>query len=120
MTREAHGEEAAQLRFHAQLFEHLGVQPVMSKASEAVLAEREEVCGVMFPASVREWFSLSGVFDLFRECTNADELVTNERSDGEWQLRQLGDPDEVAQGYLRVAVENQGAVGFYVRLAGRA
>ncbi len=106
------------LRFHRRVFEKLGEEPAPSEENAQIVAQREKELGVKFPASVREWFSLEGVFELFRANTNEDELVTNEHlADGQ-RLAMLGDPDETARGYLRVAVENQGVIGWYVPLDG--
>src|SRR5262245_10488886 len=106
------------LQFHQQLFDALGIAPAPSRDQMGVLAQRERECHVRFLAAVCEWFSIEGVFDLFRAHTNADELVTNNSEDWKSQLAALGDPEEVSKGYLRVAVENQGVVAFYVRLDG--
>jgi len=85
----------------------LGVSPIRSPARERAIAERERLCGVKFPAAVVEWFALADAERLFHENSNEDDLVT---------LAELGDPEETRQGYLRVAIENQAVVAFYVRL----
>src|SRR5262245_2596250 len=74
----------------------------------AILEERQAACGARFPASVREWFSIESAETLFYENTNEDDLQ---------ELAKLGEPQEVAQGYLKVATENQAVVAWYVRLA---
>jgi hypothetical protein len=73
-----------------------------------MIEEREAVCGARFPASVREWFSIESAETLFYENTNEDNLQ---------ELPDLGDPQEVVQGYLKVATENQAVVAWYVRRA---
>ena len=54
-----------ELRFHKRIFDHLEIEPVVSKKSVAILAEREAACGVAFPASVKEWFSMSALLICF-------------------------------------------------------
>lgn len=108
----------ASLHFHQELFDGLGLEPRVSQQSLAVIAEREKVCGVKFPAAVTEWLSLEGVFELFRNHTNEDGLVTNNTKDARQALARLGNPEETSQGWLRVAVENQGVVAWYVKLDG--
>ncbi len=98
-----------ELRFHRRLFASLGVEPVLSTPAEKQLAAREAACGVRFPASVRELFTIKGVHALFRENTNHDELVP---------LSELGVPAELRAGFLRIATENQAVVAWYVKLDG--
>jgi hypothetical protein len=85
----------------------LGVEPRPSPERQRLIAERERARGVAFPSSVVEWFALEDAADVFHDNSNHDSLVP---------LAQLGDPAEVRQGYLRVALENQAVVAFYVRL----
>src|SRR5262245_35078012 len=73
----------------------------------AIIEQREAACATRFPASVREWFSIESAEALFYENTNQDNLQ---------ELTELGDPQEAAQGYLKVATENQAVVAWYVRL----
>jgi hypothetical protein len=72
-----------------------------------IIDQREAACATRFPASVREWFSIESADALFHENTNEDHLQ---------ELTELGDPQEAAQGYLKVATENQGVVAWYIRL----
>src|SRR5262245_45936921 len=95
------------LAYHQELFDKLGLTPSFSAEQAALVLMREERCRSEFPASVREWFSIEGVFELFRSHTKQDELVTNTTMAWREQLAALGDPEEVAKGYLCVAVENQ-------------
>ena len=60
----------------------------------------------MFPASVKEWFSIEGAKRMFDDTANHLE-----------SLEELGRSEETRQGYLRVATEIQAVVGWYVRLA---
>ena len=93
--------------YHGAALEMLGIAAGRSPQRERALAERERHNGVPFPAAVVEWFSLEDGDRLFHDNSNQDRLEA---------LEQLGDPDETRQGYLRVAIENQGVVAFYVRL----
>jgi hypothetical protein len=95
------------IEYHGAALEMLGVPAGRSPERERVLAERERHNGVSFPAAVTEWFALEDGDRLFHEKSNQDRLEA---------LEELGDPDETRQGYLRVAIENQGVVAFYVRL----
>ncbi len=95
------------LRFHAAIAELLGIVPVPAPERMAALEQRETVCKTRFPASVREWLSLPGVESIFHDRSNDDHLEP---------VDALGDPGETAQGWLRVAKENQWVVAWYVRL----
>ena len=97
-----------ELRYHAQTFRLLGLVPSRRPDADVLLAGRESACGSAFPASVKEWFSLEGAAELFSRSTQ-------ERMS---PLEALGSPGQVAQGYLRVASENQGVVDWYVPLGG--
>jgi Transposase IS66 family len=97
----------ARLTYHQPVLGLLGVEPVLPFDRLAVIEERERVCGVRFPASVREWFAVQGAEALFHDNTNEDDLE---------KLEELGDSAETRQGYLRVATENQSVVAWYVRL----
>jgi hypothetical protein len=108
----------ARLRYHRALFAMLDIEPVRSESLERVVRRREAICGRPFPASVVELLTTQGSFRLFHDNSNHDGLVTNTRGDARTVLRRLGDPGHVVQGYLQVAVENQGVVSFFARLDG--
>jgi hypothetical protein len=97
----------AEVEFHGAALDLLGAAPEFSLDRERELVERQERCETTFPASVVEWFALTHGERLFEEHSNQDRLVP---------VDELGDPDETDQGYLCVALENQGVVAFYVRL----
>jgi hypothetical protein len=97
----------ARLMYHQPILDLLGVPPVMPLDRAAAIEMRERVCGIRFPASVREWFAVEDADGLFHVNTNDDHLE---------KLKEFGDPAETRQGYLRVATENQGVVAWYVRL----
>lgn len=105
----------AGLVYHQATFQLLGIEPVISPARLAVIAERERICGVRFPEAVKEWMSIEGVETLFHENTNNDYLpsVGGEIEYNNWKL---GEPADTKQGYLCVAWENQAVVIWYVRL----
>jgi hypothetical protein len=95
------------IRYHRAALEMLGAEPRPSPERRRLIAEREHACGVAFPPSVVEWFALEDAAALFHDNSNEDRLEP---------LESLGEPAETRQGYLRVAVENQAVVAFYVRL----
>lgn len=99
---------AARFKYHQPILDLLGVETAMPFDRVAAIEERERVCGMRFPASVREWFAVQDAEALFHDNTNNDHLE---------KLQKLGDPAETRQGYLRVATENQAVVAWYVRLA---
>lgn len=106
------------LRYHKKLMQALEVTPALSEKNVRLLQEREQELGIKLPASLVELLSLSGISELFRERSNQDELITNTEFD-EWRkLERLGDPSEVLQGFLCVAIENQAVTGWYVPLDG--
>ena len=94
-------------RYHRAALEMLGVPARRSPERARLIAEREALCGVTFPPAVVEWFALEDGDRLFHDYSNHDRLEA---------LEQLGDPAETRQGYLRVGIENQGVVAFYVRV----
>jgi hypothetical protein len=97
------------LLFHQSTFDLLGIEPHVSEQRLAMIAEREQICGISFPKSIREWYSIEGVEALFSENTNEDDLT---------DLNELGDLSDVQQGYLCVATENQAVIAWYVKLEG--
>jgi hypothetical protein len=103
MNKEPH------LKYHHAIFDLLGKKPIISPKAQTVIEEREKVCRVSFPASVKEYFSIQDAAKLFESHTNADHLA---------ELDELGRPEEVAKNWLHVATENQAVVSWFVRLDG--
>jgi hypothetical protein len=95
------------IEYHRAALEMLGAEPRPSLERQRLIAARERACGAAFPPSVVEWFALEHADALFYDNSNQDSLEP---------LESLGEPAETRQGYLRVALENQGVVAFYVRL----
>ena len=95
------------LRYHGAIFSLIGVEPQVSAQRLELLATREAHCEATFPKSIREWYSITGAESLFHEKTNEDDLQ---------ELKELGDPKELAQGYMRIATENQAVVAWFVRI----
>lgn len=108
------------LRYHQKLMQALGVTPAFSERNLQLLQDREQELGIKLPASIVELLSLAGITELFRERSNQDELITNAEFDEWHKLERFGDPREVHQGFLCVAVENQAVVAWYVPLDGSA
>lgn len=94
-------------KYHTEAFKILKTDPEIVPNRQKIIEDREKVCNVQFPESVKEWFSIKDVEKIFYENSNSDNLVPVEK---------LGDPKEAEQGYLKIAAENQGVVGWYVRL----
>jgi hypothetical protein len=97
----------SRLKYHQPVLDLLGIEPALPVDRAALIEERERLCGVRFPASVREWFTVQDAEALFHDNTNDDHLE---------KLVELGAAAETSQGYLRVATENQAVVAWYVRL----
>ncbi len=93
------------LDFHQSTFDLLGIHPCISAERVAAIAVRERLCGCSFPKAIRELYSVVDVEDHF-----GSNWLTN--------YAKLGVPNEVSQGYMRVAIENQGVVGWFVKLDG--
>jgi hypothetical protein len=107
------------LKYHRALFEMLDIEPADSKPFAEIVAEREHALGRALPPSITEFFRLRGIFNLFKQNKNGDGLIgwifgSNDRT----MLQELGIPRQVEQGYLRVAVENQGVVTWFAQLDG--
>jgi hypothetical protein len=107
------------LKYHRALFEMLDIEPVVSGPFVQIVAEREHALGRALPSSVAEFLRLRGIFDLFQQNSNEDSLIGGVyRGDDRTKLRALGNPRHVEQGYLQIAVENQGVVTWFARLDG--
>lgn len=94
------------LKYHHAIVALLGQALALSDEARWQVAARERACGAAFPPSVKEWFSIGGAKQMFDETGNHLE-----------SLEELGRPEETRQGYLRVATEVEGVVGWYVRLS---
>lgn len=93
------------LKYHHALFALLEQEPRLSEGALRKLEEQEQAQGVRFPESVREWFSLEGVGELFAGLTNSDELV------GPAELKIIAHDGRLL---LHVATENQGVYYWFV------
>lgn len=106
-------------KFHEETFKLLPKRPRRSAKNAALLKEREEVLGIRFPASVREWYELEGSVALLRKNSNDDRPV---------ELKDLGAPEEdwygggrrdfVSQSLLWFMIENQGVCNWLLKLDG--
>jgi hypothetical protein len=107
------------LEYHRALFEMLDIEPVASEPFAQIVADREQALGRALPPSIVEFFRLRGIFDLFDQNSNNDSLIGGVyNADDRTKLRALGNPRHVEQGYLQVAVENQGVVTWFAQLDG--
>jgi hypothetical protein len=61
------------LRYHAQTFAYLGLQPRRSRASIQAVDAWEERHQVTLPPAVREWYEIEGVAELWRQHMRRDE-----------------------------------------------
>lgn len=95
------------LKYHRKIYEELNIPTEISVKRLSLIEQREKICKVKFPESVKEFFSIENAENLFHDHTNEDNLVP---------VEELGDPQETSQGYLKVAYENQAVVGWYIRL----
>jgi hypothetical protein len=95
------------LIYHQATFELMGTKPQTSKPALKVLAERERLLGITLPASLREFYSLKGASAILEQHSDQDPAVP---------IEELGGREEVAHGVLKIQVENQGVVAWYVRL----
>ncbi len=75
------------LKYDQAIFDLLDIEAVLSTAQLATLEKREQVVGVQFRASVREWFGIADAERLFFDNTNSDHLT---------KLAELGVPAETA------------------------
>src|SRR5438270_13694453 len=95
------------LKYHKATCELLRVKPVAPPARLAALEERERACATTFPPSVREWFSLENAEALFDQHGGGyGRLVP---------LGELGNPADVARGYLKVVAGERYRRDWYAR-----
>jgi len=81
------------LKFHAPAFSLLHITPQRSEEARASLNTLERALGHALPASVREWYSLSGVPEIMKEiCMIHDPVTLDELLDAD-QGTNFYDPD---------------------------
>jgi hypothetical protein len=97
------------LKYHQAVFDLMGKKPRPSKTAVATLEKRERALGITLPASLKEFYSLSGAYEILAKYSNDDQTVP---------LEELGDAEHVAHGVIKIADENQGVAAWYVRLDG--
>lgn len=96
------------LTYHQAILDLLGIPPVVLSERQATIQQREMLCHASFPPAVKEWFSLDGAEFLFHDNTNHNHLTP---------VEQLGEPEHTVEGHLCVAIEHQGIVQWFVRIA---
>ncbi len=97
------------LVYHQAAFDVMGKTPKPSKKALGILEGRERALGVILPASLREFYSLAGASDVLTDHSNQDPAVP---------IEELGEPEDLKRGVLRIQDENQGCATWYVRLDG--
>jgi hypothetical protein len=97
------------LVYHQAAFDVMGKTPKPSKKALGILEGRERALGFALPASLREFYSLAGASDVLTDHSNQDPAVP---------IEELGEPEDLKQGVLRIQDENQGCASWYVRLDG--
>lgn len=102
--------------YHQAAVDLIGQPLDPSPAMAALLDERERRCGVKFPASVREWYSLEGAAEALdgQDCL----VAVAELGEVEEDWFGAGQQDFVAQGFLVIMYENQGVCWWAVLLDG--
>jgi len=107
------------LQYHARTFDLLGTQPGVSPSALELLDQLEKRISRPLPASVREWYQLSGACEILLQYSNADRPV---------DLAHLGEPEKdtsgggphdlVARNLLLFRWENQGVCTWAICLDG--
>jgi hypothetical protein len=108
------------IKYHRDTVALLPETPIFSAKAAERLAQRERELGIVFPESVREWYSLELAVDLLRQHGNSDEPVA---------LNTLGKPspnwygggfrDFAQPGLVVFMCENQGVCNWAFRLDGK-
>lgn len=111
--------EMANLKYHRDAVALLPKPPKFSAQAAERLAHRERELGIVFPESVREWYSLERAVDLLCQHSNSDHPLV---------LYILGEPfpnwygggprDFVGQGLVVFMHENQGVCSWALKLDG--
>ena len=97
------------LNHHQATFDLIGKTPQVSRAAIKALEKRERLLGITLPASMTEFYSLKGACEILTQYSNQDPAVP---------IEELGDPEALAHGLLKIQDENQGVAAWYVRLDG--
>ncbi len=103
--------------YHRDAIKLLAKPPCFSQSAAEALQRREEQLGILFPASVREFYSLDGAVQLLRRYSNDDDP---------FDIDQLGEPfddwynggpkDFLAEKLLLFMHENQGVCNWAINL----
>jgi hypothetical protein len=111
--------DMAHLKYHRDAVALLPDLPQFSAKAAERLAQRERELGIVFPDSVREWYSLERAVDLLRQHSNSDHPV---------DLDKLGEPSSIwygggdknfaSQGLVVFMCENRGVCNWAFKLDG--
>jgi hypothetical protein len=111
--------DAATMQYHHDAMALLSEPPAFSAQAAQRLAKRERELGIVFPESVREWYSLEQAVDLLHRHSNDDNPVPIEKLGEPFPNWYGGGPrDFVAQGLVVFMHENQGVCNWAFRLDG--
>ena len=109
----------ANLTYHRDAVALLPEPPEFSAQAAELLAQRERDLGIVFPESVREWYSLERAVDLLRQHSNSDHPLALDKLGEPFPNWYGGGPrDFVGQGLVVFMHENQGVCSWAFRLDG--
>lgn len=111
---------SGRLKYHQKTFDLLGEEPPeFSGKLIDLLRERERSCGVKFPESVIEWYSLENGFEILKKHSRADDpypIAALGKAFDNWYGG--GPHDFIKDGLLMIFHENQGVCNLAVKLDG--
>ncbi|HXW01112.1 MAG TPA: hypothetical protein VEC93_22050 [Anaerolineae bacterium] len=106
------------LSYHQSTFDLLKIEPQTSSKAISLLNKFEQVYGLLLPASIREWYSLTEACDILRKYGNQDPPIELE----ELECIQLSEyprnlPDFGTEKIMPIMHENQGVCTWAVVLS---
>ncbi len=109
------------LTYHQSTLRLINEQSIFSGHALEVLDHLERERNIVFPASVREWYSLTRRVDILGEYSNTDHPTPLEelgKVDRYWSGGKYHDIDFLSRGLLIIMSENQGVWTWAIRLDG--
>ena len=109
------------ITYHQNAVALLPETPIFSAKAAERLAQHERDRGIVFPESVREWYSLERAVDLLRQHSNSDHPVALDKLGEPSSIWYSGgdDKDFPSQGLVVFMCENQGVCNWTFKLDGR-